>query len=60
MKTVCVSLEPTRTCAIKRRHEEFGVMRGSLKHPGAEISAIDTILARMNNKESKELMYLVA
>ena len=57
---VCVSLETMRTYVIKRRNEEFGVMRGRLRAPGTEISVIDTILAGMCNKEGRESMYLVA
>ena len=60
MRTVCVSLETMRIYVIKRRHEEFGGMRGMPEgNPGAEIAALDTILAGMYNKEGKESMYLV-
>jgi hypothetical protein len=49
-----------RTYVIKRLHEGFGGMRGTLQgNPGAEISALDTILAGMYNKEGRESMYLV-
>lgn len=44
-----------QTYVIKRCNEEFGVMRGMpLGVPGAEIAAIDTILAGMYNKEGKD------
>ena len=60
VRTVCVSLETMRTYAIKRRHEDFGGMRGIPEgDPGAEISALDTVLAGMYNKEGRESMYLV-
>lgn len=60
MRTVCVSLETMRTYVIKRRHEDFGGMRGMPEgDPGAEIAALDIILAGMYNKEGKESMYLV-
>lgn len=60
MRTVCVSLVIIRTYVIKRRHEEFGGMRGMPNgYPGAGISVIDTILAGMYNKEGRESMYLV-
>ena len=59
-RTVCVSLETMRTYVIKRRHEDFGGMRGMPEgDPGAEIAALDIILAGMYNKEGKESMYLV-
>lgn len=49
-----------RTYVIKRRHEDFGGMRGMPEgDPGAEIAALDIILAGMYNKEGKESMYLV-
>ncbi len=60
VRTVCVSLETMRTYVIKRRHEDFGGMRGMPEgDPGAEIAALDIILAGMYNKEGKESMYLV-
>ena len=49
-----------RTYVIKRRHEDFGGMRGMPEgDPGAETAALDIILAGMYNKEGKESMYLV-
>ena len=60
VRTVCVSLETMRIYVIKRRHEEFGGMRGMPEgDPGAETAALDIILAGMYNKEGKESMYLV-
>ena len=59
-ENVCVSLETMRTYVIKRRHEDFGVWEELPEgDPGAEIAALDTILAGMYNKEGKESMYLV-
>lgn len=58
MRKVCVNLETMRTYVIKRRHEDFGGMRGMPEgNPGAEITALGTILAGMYNKEGKESMY---